>query len=161
MLKKIFATFFLLFIYIIAIYPSKKEDTKFTDYCYSLEKILSRNALEKSKYTKNEFKNFAKDIILYGTNKSKGTLVNKAIDRYKISKKKIFISLVPNQVLCLTGYWIEVLKPGTFTSIIYEKSKQKINKFKDIKEGAEGLIRDIDTEYESIKKGINEFFQKK
>ena len=49
MFKNLLFTSFLLLNLIGIIYPSKKQDTKLFDYCYSLEKILSRNSLEKSK----------------------------------------------------------------------------------------------------------------
>ena len=48
MFKKFILTSFLLFGSLITIYPSKKENTNFFDYCYSLEKIISRNSLEKN-----------------------------------------------------------------------------------------------------------------
>ena len=48
MFKKLLLTSFLLFSSFITIYPSKKENTNFLDYCYSLEKIISRNSLEKA-----------------------------------------------------------------------------------------------------------------
>ena len=49
MFKKFLFTSFLLLSSLITTYPSKKENTNFFDYCYSLEKIISRNTLEKSK----------------------------------------------------------------------------------------------------------------
>ena len=49
MLKKLFLTFFILFSSFITIYPSKKENTNLFDYCYSLEIIISKNSVEKSK----------------------------------------------------------------------------------------------------------------
>ena len=49
MFKKLLLAFFLLFSSFVAIYPSKKENTYLFNYCYSFEKILSRNALEKVK----------------------------------------------------------------------------------------------------------------
>jgi len=49
MLKKFLLTSFLLLISLITIYPSRKENTNFLDYCYSLEKIISRNTIEKKK----------------------------------------------------------------------------------------------------------------
>ena len=49
MFKKFILTSFLLFSSLITLYPSKKENTNFFDYCYSLEKIISRNALKKKK----------------------------------------------------------------------------------------------------------------
>ena len=158
MYKKLLLTFCLLFGSLILIYPSKKEDTNLFDYCYSFEKILSRNSIEKSKNLSKKFKPFAKDITLFGTNKTKGSLVNKVIDQYKTSKKLFLINLVPNKIYCLAGYWIEEVNPGTFKSIFYEKSKQKINEYKNIKKEVDSFIKDINSEYKSIKKEINNFF---
>ena len=128
------------------------------DYCYSFEKILSRNALEKSKNVSNEVKIFANDITLLGTNKSKGELVNNIIDQYKTSKKLFIITFIPNQVYCLAAYWIEVVNSGIFVSIVYEKSKQTIDEYKVIKKELDGFIKDINSEYESIKNEITDFF---
>ena len=150
--------FFLLFSSLITIYPSKKEDTNLFDYCYSFEKILSRNSIEKSKKLSKKIKPLAKDITLFGTNKTKGSLVNKIIDQYKNSKKLFLITLVPNQIYCLAGYWIEEVNPGTFKSILDEKSQQKINEYKDIKKGVDEFIKDINSDYKSIKIEINKFF---
>ena len=157
MYKNLLLTFLLFFSSFITIYPSKKENTNLFDYCYSLEKILYRNSLERSKNISKKHKNFAKDIITFGTNKTKGSLVNKIIDQYKTSKK-FFITFFPNQFYCLAGYWIEELKPGTFQSIFHEKSKQKINQYKNIKKEVDEYIKDINSEYESIKKEITDLF---
>ena len=158
MYKKLLFTFVLIFGSLITIYPSKKEDTNLFDYCYSFEKILSRNSIEKSKNLSKKFKPFAKDITLFGTNKTKGSLVNKIIDQYKTSKKLFLITIVPNQIYCLAGYWIEEVNPGTFKSILNEKSQQKINEYKDIKKRFDGFIININSEYKSINKEINKFF---
>ena len=158
MFKNLLLTFLLLFSSFITIYPSKKENTNLFDYCYSFEKILSRNSVEKSKNLSKNFKPFAKDITLFGTNKTKGALANKIINKYKTSKKLFIINFVPNQIYCLGGYWIEEVNPGTFKSIFYEKSKQKINEYKDIKKGVDEFIKDINSEYKSIKKDINDLF---
>ena len=158
MYKKLLFTFFLLFGSFIIIYPSKKEDTKLVDYCYSFEKILSRNSIEKSKNLSKKFKPFAKDITLFGMKKTKGALANKMIDQYKNSKKLFIINFVPNQIYCLGGYWIEKVNPGTFKSIFLEKSKQKINEYKDIKKEVDEFINDINSEYKSLKIEINDFF---
>ena len=157
MFKSLLLTFFLLFSSFITILPSKKENTNLTDYCYSLEKILSRNSLKKSKNIQNKYKSFAKDITLFGTSKTKGEFVNKIIDQYKISKKSFAIVLVPNKVYCLVGYWIETVNPGTFQSIFYKKSKEEINKYKNIKKEVDVFIRDINSEYKSIEKEIKDF----
>ena len=69
MFKNLLLTFLLLFSSFITVYPSKKENTNLIDYCYSLEKILSRNSLEKSKNFSTKYNSFAKDITLFGANK--------------------------------------------------------------------------------------------
>ncbi len=159
MFKNLLLTFFLIFSSLIATYPSKKENTNLIDYCYSLEKILSRNSLEKNKNISQKYKNFVKDITLFGANKTKGALVNKIINQYKDSKKSYILNFVPNQFLCLAGYWIEEVNPGTFQSIFYEKSKQRINQYKNTKKEVDKFIKDINSEYKSIKKEINEFLE--
>ena len=158
MFKEFILTSFLLFSSLITIYPSKKENTNFFDYCYSLEKIIFRNSLEKSKNLSKNFKPLAKDITLFGTNKTKGTFANKIIDLYKNSKKLFIINVVPNQIYCLAGYWIEEVSPGKFESIFYEKTKQKINEYKNTKKEVDEIIKGINLEYKSIKKEINDFF---
>ena len=45
MFKKIFLTSFLLLSSFITIYPSKKENTNFFDYCYSLEKKSKKDLI--------------------------------------------------------------------------------------------------------------------
>ena len=158
MFKKLLLTFFLLFCSFITIYPSKKENTNVIDYCYSLEKIISRNSLEKIKNVSEKNKTYAKYITLFGTNKTKGALAKKIIDQYKISKKSSIINFLPNQLYCLAGYWIEEIDPGTLQSILYEKSKQRINQYKDITKEVDEFIKDINSEYKSIKKEIKDFF---
>ena len=158
MFKKFLLTSFLLFSSLITIYPSKKENTNFFDYCFSLEKIISRNTVEKSKNLSKNFKPYLKDITSLGTKRSQGDLVIKIIDQYKNSKKSIIINFVPNQIYCFVGYWFETVNPGIFQSIIYEKSKQKINQYKNTKKEVDAIIKDIDLEYKSIKKEFNKFF---
>ncbi len=157
MFKKLFLTSFLLLISLITIYPSKKENTNLLEYCYSLEKIISRNTVEKSKNFSKNFKSFAKNITLFGTKKTKGIFANKIIDQYKNSKKLFIINFFPNQIYCLAGYWIEEVSPGKFESIFYQKTLQKINEYKNNKEVDE-FIKEINLEYKSIKKEINDFF---
>ena len=158
MYKKLLFTFFLFFGSLITIYPSKKEETNLFDYCYSFEKILSRNSIENSKNFSKKFKPFAKNITLFSTNKTKGYLINKIIVKYKNSKKLFLINLVPNQIYCLVGYWIEEVNPGTFKSIFHEKTRQKINEYKDTKKEIDLFIKEINSEYKSIKKEIYNLF---
>ena len=158
MFKKFLFTSFLILSHLITVYPSKKENTNFFDYCYSLEKIISRNTLEKRRNLSKNFKPLAKDITLFGTNKTKGTIANKIIDQYKNSKKLFIINFVPNQIYCLAGYWIEEVSPGKFESIFYEKTKQKINEYKNTKKEVDEFIKGINLEYKFIRKEINDFF---
>ena len=157
MLKKLLLTSSFLFIFFITIYPSKKEDTKIMDNCHSLEIIIARNSVEKSKNLSKNYKTFTKEITLFGTNKTKGYLVKKIIDQYKISKKLFIINFLPNQLYCLAGYWTEVFNPGTFISIFYEKSKETINQYDNIKKEAEDLIKEFNSGYEFIRKEIKDF----
>ena len=158
MCKKLLLTFFLIFSSLITIYPSKKENTNLFDYCYSLEKIISRNALGENKSLSNKVNSLAKDFTVLGTNKTKGYFANKIIDQYKNSKKLWIVNVVPNEFYCFSGYWIEKVKPGTFTSIFYEKSKERINEYKDIKKEVDLFFENINSEYKSIKKEIKELF---
>ena len=158
MFRRFILTSFFLFSSLITIYPSKQENTNFFDYCYSLEKIISRNTLEKSRNLSKNFRPLAKDITLFGINKTKGNFANKMIDQYKNSKKLFIINFVPNQIYCLAGYWIEEVSPGKFESIFYEKTKQKINEYKNTKKEVDEIIKEINLEYKSIKKEINDFF---
>ena len=158
MFKKFLLTSFLLLSSLITIYPSKKENTNFFDYCYSLEKIISRNTIEKSKNLSKNFKPLVKDITLFGTKKTKGTFANKIIDQYKNSKKLFIFTFVPNKIYCLAGYWIEEVSPGKFESIFYMKTKQKINEYKNTKKEVDEFLKEIKLEYKSIKKEINDFF---
>ena len=159
MFKKFLFTSFLLLSSLVTIYPSKKENTNFFNYCYSLEKIISRNIVEKSKNLSMNFKPLVKDITLFGTNKTKGTFANKMIDQYKNHKKLFIINFVPNQIYCLAGYWIEEVSPGKFESIFYQKTKQKINEYKNTNKRVDEIIKGINLEYKSIKKEINDFFK--
>jgi len=158
MSKNFLFTSFLLFSSFVVIYPSKKENTNLFDYCYSIEKIISRNSVEKSNNLSKNFKPYAKDITSFSTSKTQGALVNKIIDEYKIAKKSYILSIVPNKFYCFVGYWIEEVIPGTFQSVIYEKSKQKINQYKNLKKEVDEFIKDINLEYKFIKKEIYDFF---
>ena len=143
MFKKFLFTSFLILSPLTIVYPSKKENTNFLDYCYSLEKIISRNTVEKSKNLSKNFKPLAKDITLFGTKKSKGYFANKIIDQYKNSKKLFIITFVPNKIYCLAGYWIEEVSPGKFESIFYQKTKQKINEYNKTKKELAEFLKEL------------------
>ena len=158
MLKKLFLTFLFIFTPYIFIYPSKKENTNLTDYCFALEKVLFRNSVEKSEKISKNFKSFAKDITFFGTDKTEGALVSKIIDQYKTSKKIFILTIIPNQFYCFGGYWIEEVKPGIFQSIFFKKGNQRINQYRDIKKEANQLIKDFNSEYNSIKIEVKKLF---
>ena len=50
---------------------------------------------------------------------------------------------MPNKIYCFIGYWIEQVNPGTFQSLLYEKSKQRINQYKDIKKEVDEYIKTL------------------
>ena len=99
MFKKIFLTSFLLFSIIGVYYPSKRENTSIFDYCYSLEKILSRNSIEKRKNISEKVKSLTRDMSRFGVNKTKGSLINKIINQYKTSKKPFIYNVIPNKYI--------------------------------------------------------------
>ncbi len=158
MFKKLFLSSFLLFILIGIIYPTKKENTKRFDYCYSLEKILSRNSIQKRKNASLKVKSISKDILKFGVSNTRGALINKMIDQYKTTKDSHIIKLIPNKLYCFSGYWIEKVNPGTFESIFYSKSKKAINEFIDLKDEVDGVLNEINSEYKFIKKEFKSLF---
>ena len=158
MFKNLLFTSFLFLSLIGIIYPTKNENTKLFDYCYSLEKILSRNSIKKKKNASQEVFSISKDIVNFGVSKTRGVLVNKMIDQYKGSKNSQIIKIVPNRVYCNVGYWIENTNPGTFESIFYAKSKKAINEFKDFKDEVDGILNNINSEYKFIKKEFDILF---
>ena len=158
MFKNLLLTSFFLFSFISVIYPTKKENTKLFDYCYSLEKILSRNSIQKRENVSMNVKSISEDIAKFAISNTKGSLINKMIDKYKTSKNSKIIKLIPNKIYCYLGYWIEKANPGTFESIFYAKSKKTINEFIDLKDEAEVILNDINSEYKVIKKDFNSLF---
>ena len=158
MIKNLLLSSLLLFTLIGIIYPTKKENTRLYDYCYSLEKILLRNSIQKKKNVPLKVKSISKDIAKFGVSKTRGGLINKVIDQYKTSKDSLMIKLIPNKLYCFSGYWIEKVNPGTFESILYSKSKKIINEFKDLKDEVDGLLNEINSEYKFIKKEFKSLF---
>ena len=159
MSKKIFLFSFLLISIIGIYYPTTKENTKVYDYCYSLEKILSRNAIEARNYLPGKVKSISKDISRFGINNTKGSLIEKMIEQYKISNNTFLINLIPSRIYCLLGYWIEMTKPGTFESIFYERGKKTIREYKDLRDEVGDMLNDINLEYEGLKDEINNIFK--
>tara|TARA_B100000212_G_scaffold199416_1_gene150426 strand:+ start:183 stop:617 length:435 start_codon:yes stop_codon:yes gene_type:complete len=139
-------------------YPSKDENTTLFDFCYSFEKILSRNFIQKRNNVSEKIKSFSRDISRVGVNKTRGALMNNIINQYKTSNDSFFVNVIPNKLYCLSGYWIEKVMPGTFESLIYEKSKKTINEFKDFKEEVDGLINNFNSGYQNIREELNSIF---
>ena len=158
MFKKLLFTSFLLISIIGVYYPSKKENTKPFDYCYSLEKIFSRNSIQKRKYITEKFKSLTRDISKFGVSKTRGFLINEIINQYKTSRNSFILNAIPNKIYCLSGYWVEKIIPGTFESVIYDKSSKTINEFKELKEEVDGMINNFNSEYQNIKKEFNSIF---
>jgi len=158
MFKKLFITSFLLISMIGVFYPSNKENTRIFDYCYSLEKILSRNAIQKRKNISEKVKSLSRDISRFGVNKTRGSLINKMINQYKTSKNSFILNIIPNKMYCLSGYWVEKVIPGKFESVIYDKGKKTINEFQELKEEVDGLINNFNSEYQNIKRELESIF---
>ena len=102
MFKKLFLTSFLLISMIGIYYPSKKENTRIFDYCYSLEKILSKNSIKKRKNLSEKVKSLSRDISRFGVNKTRGSLMNKMINQYKTSKNSLILNMIPNKIYCFS-----------------------------------------------------------
>ena len=151
MFKKFFLTSFLLFLIIGVYYPSKREKIRIFDYCYSLEKILSRNAIQKRKDISEKVKSLSRDISRFGVNNTRGSLMNKMINQYKTSKNSFILNIIPNKSYCFSGYWIEKVMPGKFESVIYDKGKKRINEFREFKEEFDGLINKMINQYKASK----------
>ena len=158
MLKKFFLSSLVFLGLFVLIFPTKRENTKLFDFCYSLEKIITKNSIEKRDNLSKNVTSISKDLIKYSVSKTRGRLINKIIDKYKNSRDIFVITVIPNQFYCFAGYWLEEIKPGTFEDIFYENSKQKINEFNDIKNEVDKFMKDMNTEYLNIKKEFNKFF---
>tara|TARA_A100001388_G_scaffold276824_1_gene265723 strand:- start:4364 stop:4840 length:477 start_codon:yes stop_codon:yes gene_type:complete len=158
MLKKFFLSSLVFLGLFVLIFPTKRENTKLFDFCYSLEKIITKNSIEKRDNLSKNVTSISKDLIKYSVSKTRGRLINKIIDKYKNSRDIFVITVIPNQFYCFAGYWLEEIKPGTFEDLFYENSKQKINEFNDIKNEVDKFMKDMNTEYLNIKKEFNKFF---
>tara|TARA_Y100000991_G_C21888246_1_gene312575 strand:- start:153 stop:644 length:492 start_codon:yes stop_codon:yes gene_type:complete len=145
------------------IYPSEKEDTNLTDYCFSLEKILAKNTFESKKNMDGTTKMIAKGLASFGVKNSRGNLTTKIIDTFKSESDHSFIKLIPIKIYCLGGYWIEKFQPGTFESIFYETIEEVLEENyadlkKDIKDNVNNLINEFNKDYKSLKEEFNIIF---
>ena len=159
MYRKILLSSFLVFCFMGVSFPTNKENTKIFDYCHSLEKIISRNSIKRRKNVSGTIKSISRDIAKFGVGKTRGTLINKMIDEYKTSKNSFIINLLPNEIYCFGGYWIEKLNPGKFELIFLENSNKvikELKELKDLKEEVDLLIKDFNSDYEILR---NELFK--
>ena len=153
MFKRFLLSSLILFGFIGVTYPSNKENTKPFDYCYSFEKIISRNFIKKRENLSGTAKSISRDIAKFGVSKTEGVLINKIISEYKTTKNSFVINLLPNKTYCLGGYWIEKINPGKFESILFEKSQKTIKEFKelkDLKEEVDIFIKDLNSDYRNL-----------
>ena len=157
MFKNLLLTSLLLFSLIGVIYPSKKESTRIFDYCYSLEKIISRNSIQTKRNLSLRVKSISENISKFGVSKSRGDVINKILNKYKASKNSFIINSLPNKFYCLSGYWIEKIKPGTFESIFYKESKKIIDEFESFKDEIDRLLNDVNSDF-NIKNNLNNIF---
>ena len=150
MFKRFFFATLIFFGFLGVTYPSSKENTKTFDYCYSFEKIISRNLIKKRENLSWTIKSISSDIAKFGVSKTEGVLINKIIAEYKTSKNSFVLNLLPNEIYCLGGYWIEKINPGKFESILFEKSKQTLKELKELKEEVDVFIKDFNSDYKNL-----------
>ena len=110
-----------------------------------------------------EIRIISKALVSVGMDNSRGDLTKRVIDQYKSSDESVLFSFVPTRIYCLSGYWIEKFMPGTFESIVYESSKEKVNEFYDeygiiLKNDVNDLMNDFNQQYKTIKKEFNRLF---
>ena len=141
------------------IYPTEKENTNLTDYCFSLEKILAKNTFESKRNIDGTTKMIAKGLASFGMKNSRGDLTTNIIDEFKSESDNSLEKVIPTKIYCLGGYWIEKFKPGTFESIFYEAIEEVVEEtytdIKDIKDNVNNLINDLNKGYKSLQKEFN------
>ena len=145
------------------IYPTEKENTNLTDYCFSLEKIIIKNTFESKKNIDGTTKMIAKGLASFGMENSRGDLTTNIIDTFKSESDNSLLKFIPTKIYCLGGYWIEKFQPGTFESIFYEAIQQVVKEtYSDLKEDIEdnvnNLINDLNKGYKSLQKEFNNIF---
>lgn len=145
------------------IYPSEKENTNLTEYCFSLEKIIAKNAFESKKNIDDETKIISKRIASIGIDNSRGNLTRKMIVKFKSESDNSFLKLIPTKAYCVGGYWIEKFQPGTFESIFYDAIKEVFkdtykNTKEDIEDNVNNLINDFNKSYKSIREEFINIF---
>ena len=82
MFKKLTFISFLIFIFFVVLYPTKKENIKLFNYCYAVEKIIADNSIKTKKNLSTKVRSISNDIAKIGINKTKGALINNMIDHF-------------------------------------------------------------------------------
>ena len=142
------------------IYPTEKENTNLSDYCFSLEKILARNTLDSKNNIDGTTKMMAKGLASFGIENSRGELTAKIIDTYKSGSENYFIKLIPTKIYCLGGYWIEKFQPGIFESMFYEEIEQVVDEsYKDLKEDIKDNLNNLINDFNKGYKYLQEEFK--
>ena len=110
-----------------------------------------------TKNKNNEFKLLKRSVI---------DSMNKVrpYDNYKSESDNSLVKVIPTNIYCLGGYWIEKFQPGTFESIFYEVIEEVVEKIyadlkDDIKDNVKNLINDLNKGYKSIQKEFNSIFE--
>ena len=142
------------------IYPTEKENTNLTDYCFSLEKIVAKNTFESKKNIEGTTKMIAKGFASFGIENTRGDLTTNIFDTYKSESFNSILKLIPTKIYCLGGYWIEKFQPGTFESIFYEAIEEVVQETytdlkEDIKDNLNNLINDLNKSYKSLQREFN------
>ena len=146
------------------IYPTEKENSNLTDYCFSLEKIVAKNTFQSKKNIDVTTKMIAKGLTSFGIDNSRGKLTMNIIDTYKSESDNSIIKLIPTKIYCLGGYWIEKFQPGTFESIFYEAIEEVVEETytdlkEDIKDNLNNLVEDLNKGYKSLQKEFNNIYR--
>lgn len=162
MIKLLIPSVFLISLFGL-IYPSEKENTNLTDYCFSLEKIVAKNTFESKNNLDVTTKMIAKGLASFGIENSRGNLTKNIIDTFKSESDHSLAKLIPTKLYCLGGYWIEKFQPGTFESIFYEAIEEVVEENyselkEDIKDNVNNLINDLNKGYDSLQKEFNNIF---
>ena len=145
------------------IYPTEKENTNLSDYCFSLERIVARNTFESTNNIDGTTKMIVKGLASFGVQNSKGDLTIKIIDTFKSESDNLLVKIIPTKMYCLGGYWIEKFKPGTFESKFYKTIEEVFEETygdlkEDIKDNINKVIIDFNQGYKSLKIDFNEIF---
>ena len=152
-----FKSFFYFYWYLLFLPLYIQQKVKILNYSITASHLKQylQDAINSKNYISGNVKSISNDIVKLGVNKTRGTLINKIINQYKTSKNMPIISSLPNNIYCFFGFWIEKIKPGTFESIFYKKTR---NSFIEFKDQVDLFIDDIDLEYNNIKKEFNKLF---